>query len=331
MKRTTITAIAIVLVAISAMAQTLRFSKNKTFKIVQFTDVHWIANNPASDIAGERMNEVLDAEKPDLVIYTGDLVFGAPAKDGYMKALEPVLKRKLPFAVTFGNHDDESGMSREELLDLLKTLPGNLSTSTEGVSGVTNYVLTVASSADANKDAAVLYFFDSHSYTKDEDLKHYDWIKPDQISWYTTCSNGFAAANGGKKLPSMAFFHIPLPEYNEAVSNENAQMMGYRGEAACSPKINSGLFAAMRSQGDIVATFVGHDHINDYLVNWRSIALCYGRYTGGCTVYNHIPGGNGARVIELTEGSRSFHTYIRIAGGRIINEITYPDDLSPKQ
>lgn len=238
MKRTTITAIAIVLVAISAMAQTLRFSKNKTFKIVQFTDVHWIANNPASDIAGERMNEVLDAEKPDLVIYTGDLVFGAPAKDGYMKALEPVLKRKLPFAVTFGNHDDESGMSREELLDLLKTLPGNLSTSTEGVSGVTNYVLTVASSADANKDAAVLYFFDSHSYTKDEELKHYDWIKPDQISWYTTCSNGFAAANGGKKLPSMAFFHIPLPEYNEAVSNENAQMMGYRGEAACSPKIN---------------------------------------------------------------------------------------------
>ena len=42
---------------------------------------------------------------------------------------------------------------------------------------------------------------------------------------------------------------------------------------------------------------------------------------GGGTVYNHIPGGNGARVIELTEGSRSFHTYIRIAGGKIINEI----------
>lgn len=329
MKRTILSAL-VALVAITLSAQSLRFSKSGKFKIVQFTDVHWIAGNPASDIAGERMNEVLDAENPDLVIYTGDLIFGAPAKEGYMKALEPVLKRHLPFAVTFGNHDDESGMSRSELLALLRTLPGNLSSTTEGISGVSNYVLTVASSSAKGNDAAVLYFFDSHSYTSIEELKHYNWIQPDQIAWYTSLSNGYKAANGGTPLPSMAFFHIPLPEYNEAVCNENAQMMGYRGEAACSPKINSGLFAAMRSQGDVIATFVGHDHVNDYLVNWRSIALCYGRYTGGGTVYNNIPGGNGARVIELTEGSRSFHTYIRIAGGKIINEITYPDDFQAK-
>lgn len=329
MKRTILSAL-VALVAITLSAQSLRFSKSGKFKIVQFTDVHWIAGNPASDIAGERMNEVLDAENPDLVIYTGDLIFGAPAKEGYMKALEPVLKRHLPFAVTFGNHDDESGMSRSELLALLRTLPGNLSSTTEGISGVSNYVLTVASSSVKGNDAAVLYFFDSHSYTSIEELKHYNWIQPDQIAWYTSLSNGYKAANSGTPLPSMAFFHIPLPEYNEAVCNENAQMMGYRGEAACSPKINSGLFASMRSQGDVIATFVGHDHVNDYLVNWRSIALCYGRYTGGGTVYNHIPGGNGARVIELTEGSRSFHTYIRIAGGKIINEITYPDDFQPK-
>ena len=329
MKRAILIAIAAV-VAMAASAQSLRFSKSGKFKIVQFTDVHWIAGNPASDIAGERLNEVLDAEKPDLVIYTGDLIFGAPAREGYLKALEPVLKRKLPFAVTFGNHDDESGMSRAELLALLRTLPGNLTATTEGLSGVTNFVLPLASSSAKGKNAAVLYFLDSHSYTSIEELKHYNWIQPDQIAWYLTQSNAYKAANGGSPLPSMAFFHIPLPEYNEAVCNENAQMMGYRGEAACSPKINSGLFAAMRSQGDVIATFVGHDHVNDYLVNWRSIALCYGRYTGGGTVYNHIPGGNGARVIELTEGSRSFHTYIRIAGGKIINEITYPDDFQPR-
>lgn len=332
MKKLFLTSVSLIFVALFAVSQSkpLRFSKDKTFKIVQFTDVHWIAGNPASDIAGERMNEVLDAENPDLVIYTGDLIFGAPAKEGYLKALEPVLKRKLPFAVTFGNHDDESGMTRSELLALLQSLPGNLSSTTEGISGVTNYILPVKS-ADGNNDAAILYFFDSHSYTPIEELKHYTWIKHDQIGWYIDNSNRFTSANGGSPVPSMAFFHIPLPEYNEAVSNENAQMIGYRGEAACSPKINSGLFAAMRSQGDIMATFVGHDHINDYLVNWRSIALCYGRYTGGATVYNHVPGGNGARVIVLTEGSRSFHTYIRIAGGKIINEITYPDDLNPKQ
>ena len=120
MKRAILIAIAAV-VAMAASAQSLRFSKSGKFKIVQFTDVHWIAGNPASDIAGERMNEVLDAEKPDLVIYTGDLIFGAPAREGYLKALEPVLKRKLPFAVTFGNHDDEQGLTREALLKIIQT------------------------------------------------------------------------------------------------------------------------------------------------------------------------------------------------------------------
>ena len=97
----------------------LKFGADKTFKIVQFTDVHWIYNDSRSDIAGERMNEVLDAEKPDFVIYTGDLIFGKPAKESLLKALEPVISRKIPFAVTWGNHDDEQGMSRQELFDLI--------------------------------------------------------------------------------------------------------------------------------------------------------------------------------------------------------------------
>lgn len=49
-------------------AQTLKFNANGKFKIVQFTDVHYIYNDPRSDVSIERINEVLDAEKPDLVI-----------------------------------------------------------------------------------------------------------------------------------------------------------------------------------------------------------------------------------------------------------------------
>ena len=50
-----------------SQAQELRFNSNHKFKIVQFTDIHWISDNPASEEAGERMREVLDAERPDLV------------------------------------------------------------------------------------------------------------------------------------------------------------------------------------------------------------------------------------------------------------------------
>ena len=58
-------AFALLFVIGSAQAQELRFNANHKFKIVQFTDVHWIYNDPASEEAAERMREVLDAEQPD--------------------------------------------------------------------------------------------------------------------------------------------------------------------------------------------------------------------------------------------------------------------------
>ena len=307
----------------------LKFGEDKKFKIVQFTDVHWIYGDPRADVAGERMNEVLDAEKPDLVVYTGDVIFGKPAKESLMKALEPVISRNIPFALTWGNHDDEQGMTRQELFDYVKDIPNNLTSTVEGITGVTNYTLSVKT-ADGKKDATALYVFDSNSYSTLEKkvVDGYGWIALDQIDWYVKANKKYAFANGGKPLPSLAFFHIPLPEYHEAARNESAYMVGTRKEVPCSPKINTGLGAAMLQSGDVMGVFVGHDHVNDYVVNWRGILLCYGRYTGGSTVYHDIPQGNGARIIELTEGERSFKTWERIAGGKIINEVNYPSDFT---
>lgn len=305
----------------------LKFGADKTFKIVQFTDVHWIYNDSRSDIAGERMNEVLDAEKPDFVIYTGDIIFGKPAKESLLKALEPVITRKIPFAVTWGNHDDEQGMSRQELFDLIKDIPNNLTSTVHGITGVTNFILPVKS-ADGKKESAVLYVFDSNSYSPIKKVVDgYGWIALDQIDWYTKTSKELTAKNGGQPIPSLAFFHIPLPEYHEAVLDEKTYMVGTRKEVACAPKINTGLGASMLQAGDVMGVFVGHDHVNDYVVNWRGILLGYGRYTGGSTVYHDIPQGNGARIIELTEGKRAFKTWERIAGGKIINEVNYPSDF----
>ena len=57
----------------------LKFNDNGEFKIVQFTDVHFKYKNPASDVALECIDRVLDAEKPELVIFTGDVVYNSPA------------------------------------------------------------------------------------------------------------------------------------------------------------------------------------------------------------------------------------------------------------
>ena len=89
-------------------------------------------------------------------------------------------------------------------------------------------------------------------------------------------------------MPALAFFHIPLPEYNEAASDENAILIGTRMEKACAPELNTGMFTAMKEAGDVMGMFVGHDHDNDYAVMWKGILLAYGRFTGGNTEYNHL-------------------------------------------
>ncbi len=309
----------------------LKFNADKKFKIVQFTDVHWIYNDPRADIAGERMNEVLDAEKPDFVIYTGDIIFGKPARESITKALEPVVKRGIPFSVTFGNHDDEQDLSRKELYEYIKDIPNNLTGTVEGITGVTNYVLPILSS-DGKKESTIVYVFDSNAYSPLKPKANgYGWIALDQINWYVNQSKEYTAKNGGVPIPSLAFFHIPIPEYSEALKNEGTYMMGLRKEPVSAPEINTGLGAAMLQAGDIMGVFVGHDHVCNYLVNWRGIILGYGRYTGGSTVYHDMPGGNGGRVIELTEGERTFKTWECIAGGEKVNEMRYPKDLKRGQ
>ena len=311
-----------------ALSPSLKFNEDGKFKIVQFTDVHYIYNNPKSSIAIERINEVLDTEKPDLVVFTGDVIFGKPAEEGFRTILDLPSKRKIPFAVTFGNHDNEQGLSREQLFRIIESVPYNMTSTVDSLSGVTSFVLPIKSS-DNKKDTAVLYGFDSHSNSQLKGIGGYDYIKFDQIQWYRNNSARYTQQNGGTPLPSLAFFHIPLPEYSQAASDETAILVGTRKEKICAPQLNSGLFASMKEMRDILGVFVGHDHDNDYAVDWKGILLAYGRYTGGNTVYNNLA--NGARVIELTEGEKGFKTWIRLKNDEIINKISYPADFVKKK
>lgn len=314
-------------VTLYAQSATLKFNQAGEFKIVQFTDVHFKYGNPASDIALERIDEVLEAERPDLVVLTGDVIYAAPAGKGMRTVLERVSAHQVPFVVTFGNHDDEQGMTRTQLYDLIRSVPGCLMPDRAGQASP-DYTLTVQSSDGKGGHAAVLYFFDSHSYSKLEDVKGYDWLTFDQVENYRRQSAAFTEANGGQPLPALSFFHIPLPEFNRAASDEGAILVGTRMEKACAPALNTGMFTAMKEAGDVMGVFVGHDHDNDYAVMWHGILLAYGRYTGGNTVYNHLS--NGARVIVLKEGRRTFDTWIDLAGGRQVNRATYPDSFVKK-
>lgn len=204
----------------------LKFNHDGKFKIVQFTDVHYKYDDQSnSQIALERINEVLDAERPDFVIFTGDVVVSNEAFKGLDIVLEPCMKRSIPFGVVFGNHDDEYDRTRVELYDFLSKKKGSVMPAREDEE-VPDYVVKVNSSKGGNKISALLYCIDSHSYTKIKSVPGYDWIKFGQIAWYRNQSVRLTEQNNGIPLPALAFFHIPIPEYRDAVLDDKNRLFG---------------------------------------------------------------------------------------------------------
>lgn len=67
-------------------AKELSFRKDGSFTIVQFTDIHW---KDGSD--SDRQSLVLDAEQPDLVMFTGDVIYTGKDSDGSSLCTDPLL------------------------------------------------------------------------------------------------------------------------------------------------------------------------------------------------------------------------------------------------
>ena len=300
----------------------LQFHNGK-FKILQLTDTHFIEGDARSQRALDNVNAVLEAEKPDLVIHTGDIIFGKNVRESLTHILSLITARKIPFAVALGNHDEEFGLTRQEVMEHILQMPGCLNTPVKPMHGVSNDVIAI-NGADGKKQWA-LYLFDTGNKAREfPELKSYDYIHADQLDWYRQTSRKLRAGNQGTPLPSLAFMHIPITEYLEGLSDSRRQIRGNLGENPCSPIINSGVYVAMREEGDIRAVSCGHDHDSDYVMKWRGLYMMYGRYSGGDTVYNNLKP-NGARVFELTEGSTSFKTWIRLSNGITEQELVLPD------
>jgi predicted phosphodiesterase len=293
----------------------LAFGQDGKFTIVQFTDIHW-RNGEAKDMASRRLMElVLEAERPDLVVFTGDVIDSThcvDARQSFRDAVLPAERAGVPWAAVFGNHDTEAQVSRSELMDVV--LEHRFTVAERGpadIDGVGNYRLSVAG-REGGEAAAELYFLDSGSYSPLPHVAGYDWIRKSQIDWYVRLAAERKRRRGGDAGFALAFFHIPLPEYDEVWEREVC--VGHKHEAVCCPRLNSGLFARMVEAGDVAGIFVGHDHTNDYCGTKAGIRLLYGRATGYNT-YGREGFARGARVIRLTEGKREFETWARLDDG----------------
>lgn len=291
-----------------SQVDTLRFRMDGTFKIAQFTDLHLDPTSPGKAQTLDILREIIGREQPDLVILTGDVVTRAPAAEGWLSIIHFFTEERQPYAVELGNHDAEL-IPKDSIYTLLEGSPYCLSKGGPvEISGRGNQQLRVKGSGD-NTTKALLYLIDSGQYYQDQSLSHYDIIHFDQIEWLRRVHEETVREIGNDSVPSLLFFHIPIPEYSALSDNKEA--VGEMRWRVNSPAINSGLFGTLLEMNGVMGALCGHDHSNDAIGLYKGLALGYGRVSG-IDAYEGLS--RGGRIIVLYEGEQRFDTYVVISG-----------------
>ena len=260
----------------------LKCREDGSFTILQFTDTQ-DTHLPSPNMIS-LLQKAMDEVKPDLVVFTGDQLKNYDSDFKYgghdwksRKALtaiiKPVVLRGIPFAVAFGNHDSLLDYSLEEQVRFLQKFPGCLVID-EGpdVSGCGNYNLHVLNSAGEGF-ALNLYFLDSNQ----------SLVLPDQIEYYRQMSDALKTQNGGVSVPSIEFQHI-VPHSDDLID-------------------------AFAEQGDVFASFFGHNHYRSDSFTEQGIEFFFTPTAG---FYEFGPDRErGARVIKYNENApRTVETYV---------------------
>lgn len=312
------------------------FTTDEDFKVLHLTDVHitgGFANKKEDKKAINAVAAMIMEEDPDLVIITGDMAFAIPtmgtinnryAHEMFIRLMENL---GVYWTVTFGNHDNEpfnyhkrgvvADMYADESLERCLFMQ-----SPSGVSGQGNHIINVKNSAGEITQSLIM--MDTHAYvhkglvggTIDSIFWKYDCVKQDQVDWYEDMIELYQPKS------SLLFFHIPLIEtknaYDEYIANgrqdtENVKwLFGVDGEdhskevVFSSRLANQQLFNKVLELGNTKAMFFGHDHLNNFVLDYKGVIMSYGysidysAYGGGlenkglqrgCTVLTITPDG----------------------------------------
>ena len=308
--------------------KTIRFNSDGKLKILHIADTH-LNYDKHFDASVWVIAEACDVEKPDLVVLTGDNTHpdDDPEKTkNLINALMNIFEsRKIPVAVTFGNHDAEKGpMTRADIMEYYKTFSCVITAEdADAFHNCATFNIPVLASDSDNVNFNI-WVFDSGDYDEDEP-RHYDRVRTEQIEWYKETSAKLREENGGQAVNSVVFQHIIVPEiydvlkkldskqpyavkriYNEEeiyAFDENQTNYGTLNEKPCPGYYNDGQFDALVENGDVLAMFTGHDHTNAFGVRNQNIDI----YTSPMTRYKGLAYTTqyGYRVVEIDENDTS--------------------------
>lgn len=348
--------------SISARLGCLQFHLSGKFRVLQCADVQdglRVSQDTIRLIAA-----ACDAVRPDIVVFSGNQIAGyekafartfkrrrwqqtnplstlekqqllSKLRESTAKMVQPLEERRIPWVVTYGNHDFQCGLSNAELDALYQEFSYCMNRSSETALSVKamqstkcalpkqiifpcepgTFALPVK---DENQENVVfsIVLLDSGDYAKEggygsPSKKSLDFI-----------------ADLPKSLPAhmCVFQHFPLPQYYRVLRevpqdlaarehaiegyrtfaghyyalDENYVLPdGYLGEGISCPDVDSGEYATLVDSGAF-AVVAGHDHRNSFAAKEPENSILFvSTPTCGFASYGPEPAKRGVRLLEF--------------------------------
>ena len=299
--------------AFSEESVVLQKQAGDTFKVLVMPDLQ-LEENDRTDGQWQQtttmVESLIEENDPDFLIFLGDLVWENAKASTMQDVADFIDGFKIPWAPIFGNHEGDTqmqaltGLTREKIIDIMaKSEYCIFREGLKEVSGQGNYAVNLVDVSETGEESLAWSFIlmDSHGYDVE---KGYDHLKKDQIAWYadyveklTVLANKGKAEETWETPKSMVFMHIALPEYVKAydkwVENGNNPEMGYgtRSATGTEQRVNSGMFNQILYSGSTTDVFAGHQHANDFGVEYKGVWLRYALKTGPCLGTTGVMGG----------------------------------------
>ncbi len=295
--------------------QTIEKQVGEDFKILQLTDTQI-----STTLEGKQLTEIVttlvEENDPDLIIITGDLSQGPYNAQNIKYQIKLFDSFEIPWAPIFGNHDAELGADKYYLAELYNASEYCLfECGPYNIKGVGNYVINIV---EDDLIIQSLYMIDSGQYMDSKKLftGDYDYIGITQIEWYKWNVEQISINELGTYdpltdtvVPSMAFFHIPLPEFDDAYTAweesdyDTSIGKGDKEEDICDSPINSHFFEVIKEYNSTKYIMVGHDHVNNFEILYQGVTLKYGLKTGTGSYFTE--GSTGGTLITITAADNS--------------------------
>ncbi len=286
---------------------TVTVEEGKDPVILQLSDPQIIDLARAEEMCYRYMRETIQAVSPDLILVTGDLIYGHMDDDGsifedFIRFMEGF---GIPWAPIFGNHDAECEMGAdwmcerleeaEHCLFLQRTLTGN-----------GNYSVGIVQGGALRR---VFFMLDTNgcSMASSASLANGHTgmgmgIEPDQMRWFVQQGQEILEVSPQTKVSFC--IHIPMAVFAEALEEKygftgsgtlNIDALaegepgdfGYVGEAVTGWDSAGIVWNAMKSLG-ADSVFAGHCHTNSASLVYEGVRLQFGQKSSTYDSFNSV-------------------------------------------